>query len=408
VQLNAGGVPDYLGEPVILLVTDVEFSIKVFDQLGAQVYFQENCKPYEFDAAVLANESITTDKLEDGSVTLPKLADESVSTDKLVKTVGSEAVTTETIRDLAVTTAKIADTSITEDKIVDGAVTPTKIADYSITRKKLSYAPLNYKEGLWCEPIRTDPLQQTFRVEAGDIVTLPDPVTSAQYFIELPYNIDKSITDTFTVGQIGGRSAASALTANTWYRVYLTGNAGDDRVDVIAALNLTEALSDPNWIAGDFTTIRRIGYVFVDGNFKLTPFTRGWDSNSYIWVNPIYSGRQERLFTYNTIQYQYYPSWSPYAQQSRISFRGGDRSGRNDEVIGGISYSIYQPLDTSYRNILLRRANSDTSVITDPMTISGGLGAGDVGSFGFTAFNVGEVELNYDCIGWRNDLEVFD
>ena len=75
ILLNAGGVPTYLGSPVILVVTETEFSIKVLNSLGGQVYYNEN--------NIQNSDVVGPDQIENGAVTTPKLADNSVTTVKI-------------------------------------------------------------------------------------------------------------------------------------------------------------------------------------------------------------------------------------------------------------------------------------------------------------------------------------
>src|SRR5262249_44078518 len=74
--------------------------------------------------AKIADNAITTVKINDAAVTTTKLADNSVVTAK--------------INDAAVTTAKLADNSVTTPKIGDNAITTIKITDQAVTSAKLA------------------------------------------------------------------------------------------------------------------------------------------------------------------------------------------------------------------------------------------------------------------------------
>ena len=84
--------------------------------------------------AKLDDEAVTTAKLDDNAVTEDKLANDAVTTNKLE----DEAVTTAKLDDEAVTTAKLDDDAVTEVKIDDGAVTKDKIANKTIVDGKLA------------------------------------------------------------------------------------------------------------------------------------------------------------------------------------------------------------------------------------------------------------------------------
>ena len=73
--------------------------------------------------AKLADEAVTTGKLDDGAVTAAKLA--------------AGAVTSVKITDGNVTAAKLAAGAVTTGKIVDGNVTTDKLADGAVTKTKL-------------------------------------------------------------------------------------------------------------------------------------------------------------------------------------------------------------------------------------------------------------------------------
>nr|WP_321412602.1 hypothetical protein [uncultured Allomuricauda sp.] len=74
-------------------------------------------------ALTIANDAVTTDKLDANAVTTAKIADGAVTTDKL----DANAVTTDKIANGAVTTDKLDANAVTTDKIANGAVTATKL-----------------------------------------------------------------------------------------------------------------------------------------------------------------------------------------------------------------------------------------------------------------------------------------
>ena len=97
-------------------------------------------------ATSIANDSITTNKLEDGAVTEPKLADDAVST----RAIADNAVTSAQIGVDAVTGTELAGDSVTSSHIVDGAVAANDLADDAVTESKLALtttATSSSKEG---------------------------------------------------------------------------------------------------------------------------------------------------------------------------------------------------------------------------------------------------------------------
>ena len=97
-------------------------------------------------AAALATDSVITAKIQDLAVTTGKLAALSVTTAKIAADavtadeLASNAVVTASIVDANVTEAKLAAGAVTEAKLGTAAVTVTKVADTSITYAKLNLA----------------------------------------------------------------------------------------------------------------------------------------------------------------------------------------------------------------------------------------------------------------------------
>lgn len=81
----------------------------------------------------LADNAVTTAKINNDAVTTGKIANGAVTTDKI----GSSAVTDVKIGSSAVTTAKINNAAVTTDKINDGAVTEAKLADDAVATAKI-------------------------------------------------------------------------------------------------------------------------------------------------------------------------------------------------------------------------------------------------------------------------------
>jgi hypothetical protein len=83
--------------------------------------------------AKINNDAVTTGKITNGAVSTDKIANGAVTADKI----GSSAVTDVKIGTSAVTTAKINNAAVTSDKINDGAVTEAKLADNAVATAKI-------------------------------------------------------------------------------------------------------------------------------------------------------------------------------------------------------------------------------------------------------------------------------
>jgi hypothetical protein len=104
----------------------------------------------EVQTAVVADNSVTEDKIADGAVTEGKLADGSVTAAKLASGAAvpddsisaakleSNAVTTDKIAAGSVTEGKIASGAVSEDKLATGAVSATKLATSAVTTAKIT------------------------------------------------------------------------------------------------------------------------------------------------------------------------------------------------------------------------------------------------------------------------------
>ena len=79
----------------------------------------------------LANDSVSTDKIQDAAVTENKIA--------------NSAVTTNKIADASVTNSKLADNSVSTSKIQDSAITNNKISDGAVTNEKIT-GPIDWNK----------------------------------------------------------------------------------------------------------------------------------------------------------------------------------------------------------------------------------------------------------------------
>ena len=91
-------------------------------------------------AAALATDSVITAKIQDLAVTTGKLAALSVTTAKIA----ADAVTADELASNAVVTASIVDANVTEAKLAAGAVTEAKIGTAAVTVTKVADASLTY------------------------------------------------------------------------------------------------------------------------------------------------------------------------------------------------------------------------------------------------------------------------
>jgi hypothetical protein len=94
--------------------------------------------------AVIANNAITTDKINALAVTAAKVAESAIETAKIANSaveagkIAANAVTTEKINALAVTAAKVADSAIETAKIAASAVDAGKLASNAVTTDKIN------------------------------------------------------------------------------------------------------------------------------------------------------------------------------------------------------------------------------------------------------------------------------
>jgi len=97
----------------------------------------------------LADNAVTSAKINDGAVTTAKINNDAVTTGKIATgavttdKIGSSAVTDVKIGSSAVTTVKINDGAVTESKLADDAVATAKIEDKAVTAAKISPGATN-------------------------------------------------------------------------------------------------------------------------------------------------------------------------------------------------------------------------------------------------------------------------
>jgi hypothetical protein len=99
----------------------------------ALVYFAPSIFP-PLGTQNIADEAITSAKIDDGAIITVKLADGSVTSAKIL----DGSLTTVDLMDGSITSIKVADGAVTSSKVADGAVTAGKLADDSITTVKVA------------------------------------------------------------------------------------------------------------------------------------------------------------------------------------------------------------------------------------------------------------------------------
>lgn len=91
----------------------------------------------------LENESVTTDKLNAASVTTDKVADANITTSKLADSsvetekINNSAVTTDKLNDGAVDNSKLSPNAVTSEKIKNGSIITEKLNDRAVTTEKV-------------------------------------------------------------------------------------------------------------------------------------------------------------------------------------------------------------------------------------------------------------------------------
>jgi hypothetical protein len=180
----------------------------------------------------LAAGAVTTPKLDSAAVTTPKLADQNVTTDKLADLnvttakLAAGSVTTPKLDSAAVTTPKIADQNVTTDKIADLNVTTGKLADLGVTTGKL--ADLGVTTGKLAGGAVT-----TAKLDAGAVTTakIADANVTTDKLADLGITTGKLADLAVTAGKLGanavtaGKIAANAVTDTKLANDAVTGRA---------------------------------------------------------------------------------------------------------------------------------------------------------------------------------------
>ena len=221
-------------------------------------------------AAALATDSVTTAKIQDLAVTTGKLAALSVTTAKIAADavtadeLASDAVVTASIVDANVTEAKLATGAVTEAKIGTAAVTVTKVADTSIT-----YAKLNLADGSVPGAKLTDATVTNAKLAANAVTTgiITDLNVTTAKLADGAVTAAKITDATITTAKIAaGGLAESAIATDA----ISTGKILDDAVTAAK-------------LADDSTTVVNAGTPFGSGAYEGQLW---FDTNTaikYVW-----------------------------------------------------------------------------------------------------------------------------
>ena len=200
----------------------------------------------------LADESVTTGKLDDGAVTAEKIADSSVDTAKIKE----NAVTNEKLADQSVDNSKIASDAVTYDKIKNGSVIPDKIGEGAVTTEKIeTKAVTNEKIGDSAVDGRTiqEGVVQTKHL-ANESVTNAKIATDSISRDKLDPSIRKELADTISAANASTSKADQATedAKNATAAATAAKEAADNATQL--ATNATTASNQATELAKDAAT----------------------------------------------------------------------------------------------------------------------------------------------------------
>ena len=200
----------------------------------------------------LADESVTTGKLDDGAVTAEKIADSSVDTAKIKE----NAVTNEKLADQSVDNSKIASDAVTYDKIKNGSVIPDKIGEGAVTTEKIeTKAVTNEKIGDSAVDGRTiqEGVVQTKHL-ANESVTNAKIATDSISRDKLDPSIRKELADTISAANASTSKADQATedAKNATAAATAAKEAADNATQL--ATNATTASNQTTELAKDAAT----------------------------------------------------------------------------------------------------------------------------------------------------------
>ncbi len=98
--------------------------------------------------------------------------------------------------------------------------------------------------------------------------------------IRLTSALTKELDNVWAAGTgAGGRASAAALTANTWYHMFVITDGTDVDAGFDTSLSATNLLADSG-----YTQFRRIGSILTDGSSDIIPYLQ--TANRFIWDTP--------------------------------------------------------------------------------------------------------------------------
>lgn len=236
--LSAGGNVLFNGSPVQVLI-DGDYSIKVLDSLGSQVYFQSNV-----DVSPVVNASGTTYTLTACSV-----------------------ITQENVQDALTELCNAVATNISNI-----STNTTNISNNTTSISSISNNVTSIKGLRLSNDADADHDISTATGSAFDSTNTTDLV--------LPSPIVKQIDAAWTEGTNLGGLFSGAVSVDTWYHFFLIEKDSDGSIDAGFDTSVTAAN-----IPGGYTEFRRIGSVLTDGSSNILGFIQ--IGGYFIWKTPI-------------------------------------------------------------------------------------------------------------------------
>jgi predicted phage tail protein len=259
-------------------VTDVK--------IAANAVTTEKINALAVTAAKVADSAIETAKIAASAVDAGKLASNAVTTDKInalavtAAKVAASAIETSKIADLAVETGKLANAAATEAKIAANAITETKISDNAITTPKLIAGAVTAAK-ITAGTITANEIAASTitgakiaagTLTAGNIAALT--ITAGEIAADA-ITTDKILANAITAAKI----AASTITANEIAASTITGAkiaAGTITAGNIQALTITaseiasNAITAGKILAGEITGDKISSTFTTTSNLVLT------------------------------------------------------------------------------------------------------------------------------------------
>jgi hypothetical protein len=215
---------------------------------------------------ILANNSVTNDKIAGSAVITAKIADSAVTTVKIA----DANVTTAKIADSNVTTAKIADSNVTEGKLADGAVTSAKIADGAIVN-----ADINASAGIVDTKLAT--ITSSGKVANSATTATSSNTGSAIVARDSSGNFSAgTITATLSGNATSATSATSASSATLASKASTLAQGGGNGTAM--TFNWSGQSGQPTWLWGSNDGTNH--YVWNPSNFSVNYATSAGNADT--------------------------------------------------------------------------------------------------------------------------------